>query len=285
MGRRDAARVKGAYDFNALYPYIMKKRNESIVLFSDILDAEPILAYLQAKKDAGTPVTFFQVFLLALIRVLKERPAMNRYVIGRRIYQRKDVNVTFIAKRAMTDEASETTVNVRVKDDDTFNTLLGKISGSIRSAKEGADKDDDKLVSAVMRMPRFFLRAFVRTLEWVDFYFDTPKFLRGVDPMRCSAFVANLGSVGIEAPYHHLYEWGTCSMFVAIGRIKPTPYVTDDGTVAAKRMVEIKVSMDERIADGFYCARSLELLRHYLSDPALPEAESRSGDIADPVLK
>jgi len=275
--RYDANRVYSAYDFNALYPYLMKRRNDSIVLFSEIMNAEPLLEYLQKKKEEGKPVTFFQMLMLAMIRVMRERPSLNRYVIGRRIYQRKAIDVSFVAKRDMSDEAEETVVNIRVKDGEPFENIVGKITGGIQSAKEGAAKEDDKLISIFMRLPRCVLRTFLRMIEWYDFYFDTPKFLRDVDPLRCSAFIANLGSVGIEAPYHHLYEWGTCSLFVAVGRVKPTPYVTEDGAVAAQKMVEIKMSLDERIADGFYFARSLDLFKHYIQNPQLLESGDDAG--------
>jgi pyruvate/2-oxoglutarate dehydrogenase complex dihydrolipoamide acyltransferase (E2) component len=254
----------------------MKRRNDSIVLFSEVMNAEPLLDYIQKKKEEGTSITFFQMLLLAMIKVMKERPALNRYVIGRRIYQRKAIDISFVAKRDMSDESEETVVNIRVKDGEPFENIVGKIIGGIRSAKEGAVKEDDKLISAFMRLPRCVLRALLRIIEWYDFYFDTPKLLRGVDPLRCSAFVANLGSVGIEAPYHHLYEWGTCSIFMAVGRIKPTPYVTEAGTVEAQNMVEIKISLDERIADGFYFARSLDIFKHYIQNPNLLTSNEKS---------
>ncbi|MDR1735266.1 MAG: 2-oxo acid dehydrogenase subunit E2 [Oscillospiraceae bacterium] len=272
--RHDATRVKTAYDFNAIFPYLMKRRSDSIVFFTELVETEPLLAYVREKKASGNPMTSFQVILAAIIRTLHERPELNRYIIGRRIYQRKAVDVSFVAKRTMTDKGEETVVNIHSDSADSYQEILSKISGSVKEVKRGKVKEDDKLISALMHFPRFVLRAVVRTIELFDFYVDTPKFLRGVDPLRCSAFVANLGSVGIEAPFHHLYEWGTCSMFVALGKNKPTPYVAADGSIAAKKMIEIKVSLDERIADGFYCARSLALFKHYITHPHLLEGET-----------
>jgi len=157
---------------------------------------------------------------------------------------------------------------------------LHKINKNIKTAKSGEDKDDDKLISMFMRLPRSILRFALRLIEWYDFYFDTPKFLRGIDPLRCSVYVANLGSVGIEAPYHHLFEWGTCSVFIAIGKIKLMPYVNDDGSVTSRKMVEIKLSLDERIADGFYFARSVDLFEHYMKNPKLLEEVGISSEEA-----
>jgi len=118
-----------------------------------------------------------------------------------------------------------------------------------------------------MKLPRCILRMLFAFLRWMDFYFNMPRAFTDVDPLRCSVYIANLGSIGIEAPFHHLFEWANCSMFIAIGKIGYKPVALEDGTIVAKKMVEVKVSIDERIADGFYFARSLELMQSYLKNP------------------
>lgn len=119
-----------------------------------------------------------------------------------------------------------------------------------------------------MRMPRFAIRAVIKAMEIWDFYIDTPKFIRGIDPMRASVMVANLGSVGMGAAYHHLFEWGTCSLFVALGQIRPSVCVGEDGAPAVRQQAEIRVAFDERVADGFQDARALARLADHLRDPA-----------------
>ncbi len=171
------------------------------------------------------------------------------------------------AKREFSDGASETNVTLRIQPEDSYDTILAKIRGGIRTAKAGEEKDDDNLVSTVMRLPRFLLMALFKVLDFLDFYKGIPKSMEQVDPIRCSLFIANLGSVGIDAPYHHLFEWGTNSLFATIGRIKKMPFAEEDGTIVAKTMVDVKVSLDDRISDGFYCARSLDLFKQYLQNP------------------
>lgn len=265
--RHDASRVDLGRGFKAIFPYLMKGRNESIAYYPVVVDAEPLLAYLEQKKGTEGEITLFEAFLLALVRVLRERPTLNRYFIGRRLYQRHDVQLSFVARRQFTDDSSETNVLVRVRPTDDVPTILQKVRGEIRVAKSGDDKAEEGLIDLFMRLPRGVLRVAVKLLEWWDFYLDTPGFLRGIDPLRCSAYIANLGSVGLGASYHHLFEWGTCSLFVTIGQVKPTVCVGDDGTPAVKRMVELRIALDERIADGYYDARALDLLAVYLADP------------------
>jgi len=272
-GRYDATRVELPNNLNAIFPYLMKGRNESIAYFPLTIDAENMMEYIERHKGTDNAVTIFQVLMLALTRVLRERPALNRYIIGRRLYQRHDVVFSFIARKKYADDGEETNVLVNIKPQDDRATIIAKLNGEIRAAKTSGtnDRDDDKLMALFLRLPRGLLQAAVKALEVYDFYADTPKFLRGLDPLRCSAYVANLGSVGMEAPFHHLFEWGTCSLFFAIGKVAPQVTVGEDGAPAVRRMITLRIALDERIADGYYDARSLDLLTHYLGHPELLE--------------
>lgn len=266
-GRRGATRVDLGRSFNAIFPFIMKGRNESIAYYPVVVDAENLLAFVEATKGTEDELSLFEAILLALVRILRERPTLNRYIIGRRLYQRRDVELSFVARRQYTLDSSETNVFVSVRPEDDAEAALRKIRGEIRTAKSGEQKSDDGLIDLFLRLPRSVLQLAVNLLSIWDFYVDTPAFLRGIDPLRCSAYVANLGSVGMGAAYHHLFEWGTCSLFVTIGQVKPTVVVGEDGNPAVRRTVELKIALDERIADGYYDARALELFDTYLNHP------------------
>ncbi|MDR1078984.1 MAG: 2-oxo acid dehydrogenase subunit E2 [Propionibacteriaceae bacterium] len=270
-GRYDAERIELPNDLNALFPYLMKGRNDSIAYYPLTIEVDDLLAYIERKAGTDEAITFFQAILLALTKILRQRPWLNRYIIGRRLYQRHDVVLGFIARRQLTEDSHETNVLVRIPPEDSRRQAIDKITGRIHEAKSGSVKADDKVITALMRLPRSLLRIFVRLVEWWDFYVDTPGFLRGVDPMRCSAYIANVGSVGLGAPYHHLFEWGTCSIFITIGRIEPKVLVGEDGQPTVRRAVDLRIALDERIADGFYDARALELFTQYLRDPELLE--------------
>lgn len=267
-GRHGADRVPMAGNLNSMFPYIMKRRCDSVAYYPMSIDVENLLAYIEANKSTEMAMTFFQAVLLALAKILRERPALNRYIIGRRVYQRHNVELAFLARREYSENSTETNVWVSIEPGDRRAEILRKITGNIQIAKSGSDKDDEKAIGAFLRLPRWALRLAIRFLEWYDFYFDTPKpFRGGVDPLRCSAYIANVGSVGLGAPYHHLFEWGTCSLFVSIGKIEPRVCVGADGKPTVRRMVDLRFALDERIADGFYDARSLELFAEYLLDP------------------
>lgn len=263
--RRDAYPLPRKGDVSALFPFLMKRRCDSCVYFAVRLDVEPLLEYLEARKAQGDEIGFFQFFVAAVVRLLNEREGMNRYILGRTLYQREDARISFIAKRGMTEAAEELTITTTFTKDARFDDVVGKMKNRVSSVKSGDEKEDGFLLW-LMKLPRFLLMAIVKILEWLDFFGKLPAEIEKIDPLRCSAFIANLGSIGIEAPYHHLYEWSTCSLFAAIGRIQKFPVVVDD-EIVLKKMVEVKITLDERIADGFYFARSLDILKTYFENP------------------
>jgi pyruvate/2-oxoglutarate dehydrogenase complex dihydrolipoamide acyltransferase (E2) component len=266
MARRDGRVIK-MHAMNAMFPYMMKSRTESLVYYNTALDVENLLAYIEKKKTEGVELKFFQLFVASVVKLFKERPHLNRFVAGRRVYQRNHIKISFIAKKAATDEGEETNVALTFGEKSTFQDVIGRLRKDIKTAKSDEVKDDDAFIKTIMKLPRFMIRLLCGILNWLDFYFEMPKALADIDPLRCSAYIANLGSIGIEAPFHHLYEWGTCSVFIAIGKIKYMPISLEDGTLVSKKMVEVKVTLDERIADGYYFARSLELMESYLKNP------------------
>ena len=277
-GRRDGERINAGQDLTALFPYMFKRRCESVIYFSQDIDMEPMLAYIEKRKAEGADLGFFPLFIAALVRVLFERDRLNRFIIGRRLYQRDYVDISTVAKRQMTDDGEESLIRLRFRKADGFREILQKLRGEVKTAKGDEPLADDDFFSFFTRLPRFALRAVVSVLEWMDFYWGVPKDIANVDPMRASAFVANMGSIGIDANYHHLYEWGTCSLFVNIGRIQKKPVVLEDDTIVARNMVQLCVTMDERITDGYYSARSFDLLKHYLTHPEEIENYAPQGD-------
>jgi len=266
-GRRDGVRVRVQHDLNALFPYIMKRRCDSLIFFTIQLDMEPLQAYIASEKESGREIKFFEFFCAALVKLLREREHINRFVKGRRLYQREAVEISTVAKREMTDEGAETNLVLRFEKEATFDDIAGEIRARIRTVKTGVPPKDDRLFAIFLKMPRCLLMAAVRIFEFMDWNRGAPRFLADIDPMRASAFIANLGSVGVDAPYHHLYEWGTCSLFMTIGRIKKMPVILEDETLGVRTMVECKVVLDERVADGYYYARSLDLFKSYFAEP------------------
>ncbi len=107
----------------------------------------------------------------------------------------------------------------------------------------------------------------MRVVRRLDAWGLLPPSYSAGDPLYASAFVANLGSVGLDAAYHHLYEYGTIPIFVTIGRLHQRPVVLPDGAVGSRKIVTLRYTYDERVEDGFYAARALERLHELLETP------------------
>ena len=235
--------------YRRMMPYLMRGKNEAAVYFEQHLDVARARPWLDAQG-----ATVFHLILRALADVLHERPHLNRYVAGRRIYERDEVCLAFAAKKAMSDDAPLATVKRVFPAGESFAAMLADLRGQIREARSDRPSRVDQEVSILLRLPGPLLGALIAVLHRLDAWGLAPRSLTDPDPMYASAFVANLGSIGIDAAYHHLYEHGNCPLFVTIGRVVGTT-------------VTLRYTYDERIEDGLYCARALELLRARVEDP------------------
>lgn len=277
FGRREGERVKDAPVLRQMLPFLMPARNESIVFFEQRLDVTGALAWLDERAAERNPPTFYHVVLLALARTLALRPQLNRFVVGRRLYQRRNIEISFVVKKAFSDSANMTAVKVAFDPHDTLASAGQRIAGQIGVGRGEQRTGTEKEMSIVTRLPRVVLQPAMRMQRVLDYFNLWPASAIESDPMYASIFVANLGSVGLDSAYHHLFEYGTCPLFVTIGKVEGENRLADDGSVEKRKMVSLKYSFDERIADGFYCARSLELVRDFVENPEnLEEAPTRS---------
>ena len=284
MGKKWFSRPDGTYlkridPFMRFFPYIMKGRNESAIYFNQRIDITALKAWLNEKNRAvaatgeGSKATLFHAVLTALIRTVNERPQINRFVIGRRVYQRHDLSCAFVIKREFRDDSNEEIAVMKFKPDDTLSSIAQRIADEVKKVRKAA-KDDDKQRNGIvnwfnylMNMPRILLRGLVRFLSWLDYHGWLPRFVCELDPMHSSIWLSNLGSLGIDAPYHHLYEWGTTSVFMTIGVAERAPAVDTDGLITVRDFINVAITLDERISDGFYFARSLKRFRFFLEHP------------------
>ena len=215
--------------------------------------------------------SLFQVILCATVRTLALRPRLNQFVVGRRVYLRNAIELSFVVKKAFTDEGGMTMVKVAFDGDDTLERAARRVDEAIGVGRDEQPTSSEQEMSLVTRLPRFLVRFLVWGQRALDYFNLLPAGLIRPDPLYTSAVLANVGSLGIDSAYHHLYEHGTASLFAVIGRVQKTPLVNERGEVSVRDAVSIKFSFDERVADGFYCARSLELFRAFIEDPEILE--------------
>ena len=244
-------------------PYLSSRRNSSLVYYTTEIEVDPALEYLESlNRDRGPErqVTFFHLFLRSLGQGLHEREGVNRFVAGRKLWQRSGVWLTYSAKQVIEDGSPVLTLKHRFDPEEGLNEMVDRLLDELHARRGGQESLADKEVNLAMRLPGFLLRGLVASLRAANFVGLLPRSTIEADPLFSSVFVANLGSVGLDAGYHHLWEYGTCSIFAVVGRIRRR----SDG----KRSVEVKYTYDERIADGLYAAITLLDVKKRLENPA-----------------
>ena len=251
-----------------MMPLLMRGRNESAVYFEQRLDLSRTLPWLAAWNERnGRRATPFHLVLHALAGMLHDRERVNRFTVGRKTYQRTQVLLSFAAKQAMSEDAPLRTVKKQFARGETFAEVVDRTGGEVSTARADTPTAMDKELGIVLKVPGVVLALGLRLLSWLYAWGLAPRSLIDTDPMYASAFVANLGSIKLDAAYHHLYEHGNCPLFVTIGQIAEVPVVID-GAVVVRPQLTLRYTYDERVEDGLYCAKALQLIKQRIENPA-----------------
>ncbi|MBR3382106.1 MAG: 2-oxo acid dehydrogenase subunit E2 [Clostridia bacterium] len=270
--RRDGRRVK-APGLQTVMGYLMPKRTECEVCLQDVLDVTELVKAIE-RKNAEHPdykTTVFHCAVTALARMVKERPLMNRFIQGYRMYERDEISISFIVKRRFADGAEESLMVLVPKDEDTIDSVSQKIYGNVKETRKSETSTGgiDATIDAFARLPRFVLMIAIKIIRWLDFWGKTPKALTEGDTNYTTILCSNLGSIKAPAVYHHLNNYGTNSIMVTFGTIHKQEMIMPDGTKQVRDVMDFGATLDERIADGFYFARSFRLVQHIFAHPEL----------------
>lgn len=250
--RYDGRLLRSLDPLYLLIPYVMKTRGDSQNLFEDRIDVSTVEEWLRSQRAAGRNVSFLHVFLAAYVRTLSQRPRMNRFVSGRRIYARNEILVSFALKKRLREDSPETVVKLPFAPTATVWDVQRAVEAAIAANKvETAQNDTDLTAKLLMMLPGVVIRFAVWFLTILDHRGLMPKVLNRVSPFHTSVFVTDLGSLGIKPIYHHLYEFGTTSVFLAFGSKERERVVDEDGNATVRKTIGLKVVTDERICDGY----------------------------------
>ncbi|MGI6717412.1 MAG: 2-oxo acid dehydrogenase subunit E2 [Eubacteriales bacterium] len=271
--RKDGYLVRETDGLHALMPYILPNRADNEAVLNEVLDITKVREYLNAKNAGGVEFkyTMFHFICAAMAKTIQLRPYLNRFYCGHRLYQRYDISFAFVVKKKFVDDAAETLVIMNYDPEsevapiDQFNYKIKQVVTKVRKEDKSSSTMDK--IGFFAKIPRCILRFVIGTLRFLDYYGKMPMSLKADDPYNVTAFVSNLGSINMHASYHHLANWGTNSFFCVINTIKKRPFFKDDGSYEMKETVELGLTIDERIADGVYFAKSLKVLRYFFEHP------------------
>ena len=267
--RSDGRRIRTLQPMNAITPYLMKRRNGAHNQIKVTVDIDNMEKYILKKREEGLKgFGALHVILAMYVRAVSKMPGLNRFVSGQRIYARNDIQVMMTVKKEMKLNADETCVKAHFDPSDDVNTVYEKFSKLIAENKNIEEENSMDGVAKVFNfIPRILLRAVVSFIEFLDYFGLLPKFLLEVSPFHGSMFITSMGSLGIPAIFHHLYDFGNCPIFCCYGA-KYSAFVTNkDGSVSKKKFMDFTFVLDERTVDGHYYASALKLMLSYLKDP------------------
>ena len=272
--RRDATLLRNTDAMHFIMGIIYPHRADNEAYIAERVNLEPIKAYLAGKNVEGIPFkyTFFHVILTALVKTVTLRPKLNRFYANENYYQRNKVTAGFVIKKEFSDGSEEAVALLEAKPDATIDTIHQEIYQRVHATRNEQKKNTtDNSMDLLNRLPRFLSKAVIRFIRWLDRHGWCPDVLIGDDPNYSSVFLSNLGSIKLRSGYHHLTNWGTCSLFCVIGEKKWTPLYDTHGLVEMRETVDLGLTVDERIADGYYYSKSIRLFKYLLEHPALLE--------------
>lgn len=254
-------------------PIVWPNRTDCEAFLNETVDLTPTDAYLKARNSEaeGNKYSLFPLVLAALGKLFIQRPKMNRFYRNKRLYERYDVSIGFIVKKSLTDDGAEALARILIDPEDTLDTVCEKVRKEVEFCRgEVMDKSSDGL-RVLMKFPHFVGRMVLDFMRMIDRHGVVPQGVSESDIFFKSIAVTNLGSIRLNAAYHHLSNWGTNSFFVILGEKKRRPFYDRNGNVEMKDSIDIGITVDERIADGFYFSKSIRLFKKYLEHPELLE--------------
>ena len=273
--RIEGRRIRSIEPMAMVAPFIMPSRTGAQNLFQDSINVAPIEHFVHKKRAEGlTGFGIMYVLIAAYVRTISQRPGINRFLSGLRLYARHNIEVVMAVKKEMTLDAEETMMKFFFDQSatviDVYNQMTQQIAEyrNKRSEKENAF---DKIARKLGFMPNFQLRAVVAFLNWLDFHNLLPDSLRRLSPFHCSVVFSSMGSLGIRPVFHHLYDFGNTPVFITFSAMRKSQEIARDGTVKNIRNLDLAVTTDERICDGFYYASAFHELHKYLENPELLE--------------
>jgi hypothetical protein len=256
-----------------LMPMLYPGRCDNEAFISECVDLTRVNQYLEEKNADGSEYRYnlFQVVVTAILKTITLRPKMNRFIANKNMYQRREVSAAFVVKKIFSDKGEEALAFVHAKDSDTIDTIHQEIYRQVSLCRSDKKDDSTAAMDAVQKLPRPLVKFALQIFRFLDRHGKVPRSLIATDPYYASVVLSNLGSIRLHAGYHHLTNWGTNSVFCAVGEKKLRPFYDENGQMEMRDSLDLGLTIDERIADGYYYAKTVRLLRKLLENPELLE--------------
>lgn len=266
--RRDGRRVRTLPPMMYVVPFVMKDRCDAQNYFKSRVDMEIIEAYLRHKRGDLKSIGFMHIMAAAYVRLVSQKPALNRFISGQRIFKRDDIRLSMVVKKAMDLNAQESMIKVIFDPRDTIDDVYNKMEEKIAIARTAGDSNHfDRVARALFALPALLFRGFIALMRALDYFGLMPGVIDRASPFHASFFISNLGSLGIPPIYHHLYNFGNLPVFVTFGAMYRERTFDKDGKMVVKKYIDYTVVCDERITDGHYYASAFKTMEYIMKHP------------------
>ena len=265
---KEGRRIKTLSPYNMIIPYIMVHRHDSqnsIRTFAEVSGAEELVRKMRA--DGYDSIGMMHVIIAAYIRAISQRPGVNRFIRGQKIWARNGIVVNLVAKTKMKLNADDTTLKLVFSPSDTIIDVYRKFNEAYSRIQIGGEGGGDKAARIVCYIPGIFKKLAIGTLRFLDYFGLLPRAVVNASPFHGSLFITNMASLNISPIVHHLYNFGNVPVFIAFGAKRYEIVLDDEGNASKKRVIDFVANLDERICDGFYYASAMKLFIKYFKDP------------------
>lgn len=275
--RKDGRRIDNLSGMGQLILDIKPDRCDSDVYINQKMDLTKLVEYINKKKNEGKEYTYFHAFVTAIGKTIYNRPRLNYFVMNRHLYEHNDIVISFVAKVSFEDHAEEMMIMVPINPNDNIETISKYIKDKVDSIrnknsikKEGANS----AIDTIGKLPNIIRVPLVGLLKWMDTKDLLPKSLQKDNLYYSSMIISNLGSIHCGAIYHNITNFGTCSSLATMGEIKTEEVFDEKDNKVQRKICEFGINLDERIADGYYFAKSVKLLQYIFDNPELLEQDA-----------
>ncbi len=271
--RPDGRRIEQADPILAFVPYIMPTRVDSQVHSVQHIDFDVMTRYIRAQRDLGHNITYLDLVMAAYVRTISMYPELNRFVLNKQHFARNElcVSLAILKKFDNSEKIEETTLKFNFTPYDTVYDVHDKLDEMISKNRKPEEKNNtDKLVRVLLAIPGL-PTTIVAIARLLDRYGMLPRWIVDVSPFHTSLFVTNLLSLGMPYVNHHIYNFGTTSIFISMGRVERNPAPGPNGTTVYNRVMPVGVVSDERITSGAVYGMAFGCWRDLLANPTVLE--------------
>lgn len=265
--RPDGRRVSSIDPIVGITPYLMPMRCDAQVFLQHRIDYELLTRYIASQAAKGEKITFMQIIIAAFVRAVSQHPEINRFILNKQFFARNMCAVSFtMLKDPQNAAMGETAVKIKYDLTDTIYDVRDRMEAVIHANRGEENKNfADKLAKTALTIPGVatVLVAIVRLL---DRYGLCPGALLDELPFHTSMYITNNASIGLHHVNHHIYNFGSTSLFFGMGTVEKVA-VVEKGETRMKRYLPMGITADERICSGAHYAEFFGTMSYLLNHP------------------